>query len=244
MKKHSPFTRSGMFLLWLAVCGAGSLFAAPGDSHWDRQFGLPGTTNRVYALRFNGNKLYASGYAVGTGGLVSTNTGVDAFDGINWSNAAGELEGGSPVVYDIGFLRNDIYVAGTFSRANGVSSPGLVKWNGSDWVNIGFAGAAFALVCDGTNLYVGGVFTNAGGVLNTNVARYDGTNWYAMGGVGFYNNTLSSYVNVLELHNGQLYVGGIFTNAGPVAATNVAVWNGVSWASLGTGPANGVNGIV
>jgi hypothetical protein len=246
MKKdlHLTFIRSGIFLLCLAVCGAGSLLAVPGDSHWDRQFGLPGTTNRVYSLRFNGNKLYASGYAVGTGGLVSTNTGVDVFDGINWSNAAGELEGGSAVVYDIGFLRNDIYVAGTFSRANGVSSPGLVKWNGSDWVNIGFAGAAFALVSDGTSLYVGGVFTNAGGVLNTNIARYDGTNWYAMGGVGFYNNTLSSYVNVLELHNGLLYAGGTFTNAGPVAATNVAVWNGSSWSSLGTGPANGVNGIV
>jgi hypothetical protein len=241
---HSLLTRSGMFLFWLTVCGAGSLLGAPGDSHWDRQFGLPGTTNRVFALRFNGNKLYASGYAVGTGGLVSTNTGVDVFDGINWSNAAGELEGGSAVVYDIGFLRNDIYVAGTFSRANGVSSPGLVKWNGSDWVNIGFAGAAFALVSDGTSLYVGGVFTNAGGVLNTNVARYDGTNWYAMGGVGFYNNTLSSYVNVLELHNGQLYAGGTFTNAGNIAATNVAVWNGSTWSSLGTGPANGVNGIV
>jgi hypothetical protein len=244
MKKVSHLTlfRSAMFLA--AVCGVGSLFAAPGDSHWDRQFSLPGVTNRVYSLRFNGSKLYAGGYAVGTGGLVSTNTGVDVFDGANWSNAAGELEGGSCVVYDIGFLRGDIYFAGTFSRANGQSSSGLVKWNGSDFVNIGFAGAAFALVSDGTNLYVGGVFTNAGGVLNTNVARYDGTNWYAMGGVGFYNGTLSSYVNVLELHNGLLYAGGIFTNAGPVAATNVAVWNGSSWSSLGTGSANGVNGTV
>ena len=114
----------------------------------------------------------------------------------------------------------DIYVAGTFSRASGLSSPGLAKWNGSDWSNIGFAGAAFALVSDGTNLYVGGTFTNAGGVLNTNIARYDGTNWYSMGGgIGYYNN-LGSYVYVLELHNGLLYVGGIFTNAGTVAATN------------------------
>src|SRR6266478_4013466 len=104
MKKdlHLTLTRSHIFLLGLALCGAGSLLAAPGDSHWDRQFGLPGTTNKVYALRFNGDKLYASGYAVGTGGLVSTNTGVDVFDGINWSNAAGELEGGSAVAYDVG----------------------------------------------------------------------------------------------------------------------------------------------
>src|SRR3954468_21918367 len=112
MKKDILFslTHSGMLLLCLAVCGAGSLIAAPGDSHWDRQFGLPGTTNRVFALRFNGNKLYASGGAVGAGGLLSTNTGVDVFDGTNWSNAAGELEGGTCVIEDIGFLRNEMYV--------------------------------------------------------------------------------------------------------------------------------------
>jgi hypothetical protein len=43
------------------------------------------------------------------------------------------------------------------------------------------------------------------------------------------------------LNNGQLYAGGVFTNAGSLPANNVAVWNGTSWASLGTGAANGVN---
>src|SRR5262249_49360469 len=150
---HSTLTRVAMVLLCLVICSTGSLPAAPGDSHWDRQFGLPGTTNRVFALRFNGDKLYASGYAVGTGGLLSSNTGVDTFDGTNWSNAIGELTGGTCVIYDIGFLRGDIYVAGIFSQASGLSSPGLAKWNGSDWSNIGFTGAAFTLLSDGTSLY-------------------------------------------------------------------------------------------
>src|SRR5438270_7195897 len=103
MKKdvHLTLSRSAMFLLCLAVCGVGSLLALPGDSHWDRQFGLPGTTNRVFALRFHGDKLYASGYATGTGGLLSTNTGVDTFDGTNWITALGELTGGNTVIYDI-----------------------------------------------------------------------------------------------------------------------------------------------
>lgn len=233
--------RSTLLLLCLAAGGAGSLYAAPGDSHWDRQFGLPGTTNRVFALRFNGDLLYASGVATSTGGLLSTNTGVDIFDGTNWSRTLGELAGGLCVIYDIGFLRNDIYVAGIFNTAGGVPAPGLAKWNGSDWSSIGFAGAALALLSDGTNLYVGGSFTNAGGVLNTNIARFDGTNWYSMGGgVGYYN-SLNSYVYVLESHNGLLYAGGIFTNAGNIAATNVAVWNGSAWSPLGTGSANGVN---
>src|SRR3954452_14137314 len=100
---YSTLTCTRIFLLCLAVCGAGSLFAAPGDSHWDRQFGLPGTTNRVFALRFNGNQLYASGNGIGAGGLLATNTGVDIFDGTNWSNALGELTGGTLLIYDVGF---------------------------------------------------------------------------------------------------------------------------------------------
>jgi hypothetical protein len=244
MKKslRLSLTQSTLSLLFLALCGAGSLFAAPGDSHWDRQFSLPGVTNRVYALRFNGNLLYAGGYAVGVGGLVSTNVGMDVFDGNNWSSVAGEVEGGNAIVYDFGFLRNELYVGGIFSRANGAPGPGLVKWNGSDWVTVGFAGAAFVLLSDGTNLYVGGSFTNAGGVLNTNVARYDGTNWYALGsGLGYYGG-ISSYVNGLVSHNGLLYAGGTFTNAGALSANNVAVWDGSSWSPLGSGSANGVNG--
>src|SRR5438132_14380008 len=117
MKGYPHFTaiRSIIFFLCLTIYGACSLIAAPGDSHWDRQFGLPGVTNRVFALRFNGDKLYASGYAVGTGGLVSTNTGVDIFDGTNWSSTIGELSGSLGYVFDVGFLGNDVYVGGIFT---------------------------------------------------------------------------------------------------------------------------------
>src|SRR5207237_6785209 len=120
MKNYPHFTviRSTMFILCLAACGARSLIAAPGDSHWDRQFGLPGVSNRVFALRFNGAKLYAIGYGVGTGGLLSTNTGVDIFDGTDWTNALGELTAGTCVIYDVGFFRNDIYVGGIFTKAS------------------------------------------------------------------------------------------------------------------------------
>ncbi len=199
-------------------------------------------TNRVFALRFNGDKLYASGYPVGAGGLLGTNTGVDIFDGTNWTSTIGEVSGSSLcIVYDVGFLGNDVYVGGVFSKADGVTTSGLAKWNGRDWSSIGFAGVALALVSDGTNLYVGGSFTNAGGVLNTNIARFDGTNWYALGSsLGYYVGGASPEVDVLEWHNGQLYAGGHFTNTGNIALSNIAVWDGVNWSGVG----GGVNGAV
>ncbi|MEO7300048.1 MAG: hypothetical protein ABI042_15895 [Verrucomicrobiota bacterium] len=239
-----PFIK--FFLAWtclVALC-AFSLQAAPGDSHWDRQFGLPGVNNRVYALRFNGDKLYASGIAVGAGGQFTTNTVVDIFDGTNWTSTIGELSAPDLcLIYDVGFMGNDIYVGGIFTKAGGVPAAGLAKWNGSEWTDIGFAGLASVMISDGTNLYVGGSFTNAGGVLNTNIARFDGTNWHALGnGLGYYNNG-SVGVGELKLHNGLLYAGGTFTNSGTLVVSNLAVWNGTNWSGVGGGVNSGVGAL-
>jgi hypothetical protein len=48
---------------WAAVLPAVLVLeavAVPGDGHWDRQFGMPGTASRNFALRFNGNSLYTA----------------------------------------------------------------------------------------------------------------------------------------------------------------------------------------
>jgi hypothetical protein len=43
-----------------------------------------------------------------------------------------------------------------------------------------------------------------------------------------------------EDNNGNIYIGGNFTQAGGIAANHIAKWDGISWSSLG----NGVNGLV
>ena len=53
---------------------------------------------------------------------------------------------------------------------------------------------------------------------------------------------LDSTVQSLLLdREGNLYAGGRFTNAGGVAATNIARWNGSEWSALGTGLSGGNN---
>jgi hypothetical protein len=42
-------------------------------------------------------------------------------------------------------------------------------------------------------------------------------------------------VRAMIIYNGRLIVAGDFTNVGAAAADHVAAWDGVSWASLGTG---------
>jgi trimeric autotransporter adhesin len=210
--------------------------AVPGDGHWDRQFGMAGTTTRNCALRFNGSLLYTAGYSLDHG-MVATNTVLNIFDGTNWSTF-GEFVGDPLVIYDFAFLGSNFYVGGVFTKAGGVPAVGLAKWDGAAWSDVGgFAGAVATMTTDGTNLYVGGSFTNAGGLFATNIARWDGTNWSAVGGgLGNYGDVFFS-VNALIWRNGLLYAGGSFTNAGAVAATNLVRWDGNAWSQVGGGVA-------
>ncbi|HWX22280.1 MAG TPA: hypothetical protein VN578_20460 [Candidatus Binatia bacterium] len=215
----------------------------PGDGHWDRQFNMPGTASRNFSLRFNGNLLYTGGYNLNAG-LVDTNAFISVFDGTNWS-ILGQVNGGTTVVEDYAFLNGNVYVGGVFLGVAGVPAVGLAKWDGANWSGVGgFKGAVLCLTTDGTNLYVGGSFTNVGGVFNTNFAKWNGTNWSSIGGgIGYYN-ALNSVVGAIALRNGQIYIGGSFTNAGTTAATNLAVWNGASWSQIGGGVGGAVGDAV
>jgi hypothetical protein len=66
------------------------------------------------------------------------------------------------------------------------------------------------------------------------VARWDGTNWSALGA-----GIAGTRVTALAVDSmGALYAGGEFTNAGGVAAANIAKWDGTSWSALGSGLSN------
>jgi len=220
--------------VWLSiVVSTTRLAAAPGDEHWDVQFGWPGTTNTVYALAINGSQVYAGGFF--STPALATNNFIEVWDGVRWNYIPG-LQGSPLVVYDFAFLGGDLYVAGTFNRAGTNRTVGLARWNGSAWSDVaGFAGAVLTAVSDGANLYVGGVFTNAGGVHVTNVACWNGSQWSSLaGGLGIFSG-LASKVDVLHLYQGVLYAGGTFTNSGGAQVRNLARWDGSNWIEVGGG---------
>ncbi len=69
---------------------------------------------------------------------------------------------------------------------------------------------------------------------------WDGFNWYSLGSGVNANGT----VNAIAVSGNNVYIGGTFTNASGVTANRIALWDGGSWNSLGTGSANGLNGTV
>jgi len=125
------------------------------------------------------------------------------------------------------------------------------NWTGSSYVNplAGVNGVVYDIKeAPNGDIYICGYFTSAGGVANTKgIARWSKANqvWQAVGNPVTGATITSIYTMAFDA-NGDLYVGGNFTNiAGITGATNFAKYTVSSgtWSKVGTGINNQVNTI-
>jgi len=141
----------------------------------------------------------------------------------------------------IAAIDEQVYVAGGFDRAGGISgieAKGIARWDGTNWhaLGTGLNSPVRALAVSGTDLYAGGEFTHAGGELVNYVAKWDGTAWSPLHtGVGFPGEEASIVVEALAVSGSDLYVAGRFDRASGVLASRVAKWDGENWSNLGDG---------
>jgi trimeric autotransporter adhesin len=153
-----------------------------------------------------------------------------------------------------------IYFTGQFGyTANGPDSDrrwmltqNMAFYNGSTYENIhsefsngiGLFPATFAHA--GNLLYAGGTFRGAGDAKGAHyVAVWDGAKWSPLGtGMENRTSTASPRVNAILPFGNEVFVGGTFSHAGGVAATNVAIWDGQSWRAAGDGFNSTVNTLV
>jgi hypothetical protein len=186
--------------------------------------------------------LYAGGLFT-QGGDVPAN-GIARWDGTNWNPLGGGVTGtflssAATSVRGITVLNGDLYAGGSFTNAGGTAASGIAMWDGNNWSPLG-SGVDYSVqalaVDDLGYLYVGGSFTNAGGMFSKGFALWDGfSSWYQVGNVdggGVSSVNAFSY----DPNTGKMYLGGNFTSAGGVPATNIAYFDG-SWSGL----AGGVN---
>jgi len=141
---------------------------------------------------------------------------------------------------------DDVYVGGNFVTAGGVTANGIARWNrvtqtwsalGSGMIGTRYYPSVKAIAISGSDVYVGGSFSAAGGVSASGIAKWDTlTNtWSAVGnGIG---GSTSPTVYELAASGNVVYVGGAFSTAGNIAASNIARWDTSSndWSALGDG---------
>lgn len=204
----------------------GSMWTALTDSGT----GISGTNNEIRAIAFDeDNQLYVGGNFDTAGGISAAR--IATWNGSNWGTLGG---GTSGFVQAIAITPISIYVGGNFSTAGGITVNRMARWNRGPqtWQALGqgLSGNVNSLLHDGNYLYAGGSFQTASDVVNlnkivNNVARWnDAQGWQALGpgtSVG-----VNSPVNslVFSQGGGNLYAGGSFSSAGPISASNLAVW--------------------
>ena len=136
----------------------------------------------------------------------------------------------------------DIYIGGDFRVASNGPANYVAKWDGTAWRSLGTGPAngmngrvnALAVAPNG-DVYAGGDFTQAVGIAANRVARWDGMAWSPLGtGVAIGSMFPSGIYAVAVAANGDVYVGGIFAQAGGIAANGAAKWDGTAWSPLGT----------
>jgi len=237
---------SGQLCIGGEFTSAGSV-PAEGIARWNGSSwsalgsGLRGTGEWVAGLAVSGTNLYAGGPFTGMGGIGAGS--IAKWNGNNWSALASGTEIGLGGLNALAVSGSELYAGGQFLTPGGVA--GIAKWNGSGWsaLSLGPNGTVYALAVSGSDLYVGGHFARMGGTPAISIAKWNGSSWSTLGdGIQGDFDPFGSlgYVYALAVSGTNLYAAGEFTTAGKVAANNIAMWNGSSWQSLGSG----VNGPV
>ncbi|MFY9344221.1 MAG: hypothetical protein WAT39_17145 [Planctomycetota bacterium] len=130
----------------------------------------------------------------------------------------------------------NLLAAGTFPGPGGGNN--LAQWNGTSWSTYapGLVGAGLsAQITDLTVLPNGDVA--ACGSFSQCLVVWNGALWSSPGTPTAPVWQGTPTVTALTVTtNGDLVVAGNFTAIGGVAATNIARWNGTTWAPLGSGP--------
>lgn len=140
-----------------------------------------------------------------------------------------------------------LYAGGKFGTAGGDPSypkdaAYIARFDGTEWYSVG-GGMDYTvtdMIAFNSELIVSGYFTHAAYLnsacaenpekLSANyIAKWNGTIWSPLG------SGMDGKVTALVVHNGELYAGGSFGNAGGKTADNIAKWNGSSWSAVGSG---------
>ncbi len=238
----------------LAVSGtdiyAGGTFTSPlgAVAHWNGASWTSlgsGVSQSFYqnvdAIAISGNNVYIGGSfdtVTDSNGNHAVNN-IAVWDGNFWHALGTGIDAG---VYTMGVDGSgNLYAAGQYNTAGGITVNKIAVWNGSIWaalkspssLNAGADTNIYSLVVSGNDVFVGGALTTAGDWRVNHAARWNSVaqNWYSLGG------GTDTVVNAVAVKGDNVFVGGNFETAGGVITPAIARWNGIShtWNSLGTG---------
>jgi hypothetical protein len=138
------------------------------------------------------------------------------WDGANWTPLGVGMDG---KVTALAIHNGLLYAGGQFSNAGGVAAKNIASWNGTSWsaVGTGITNQVYTLASYLGKLYAGGASSMIGSTTGYYLQRWDGAQWSGVDG-----GTDGAVYVLVPDNTGGLLVGGSFTTAGTISATNVA----------------------
>ncbi len=226
-----------------------------------------GPNGGVYEFEVSGENVYIGGtfsFINTRGGPISARNIVEYNAATKSWNALGTA-GGNGVNGIVGAIKkigDDVYVGGTFNRANiggtTLTANSIARWNPiNGWQLLtgpgngnGVLGSVKTIVTDGNFILIGGTFVTANvgsqSITANNLARWNSSSgWSPFTGPGNGNGVNNSVYVITNLGDSFLIGGGFtMTNVGsnPIAANYIARWSqNNGWESLTD--TNGNNGV-
>lgn len=172
---------------------------------------------------------------------TSSATNVAVWNGSNWSDLGGGLDGPGYSLTSTS-ADNNLFVCGaSFANAGGNSARRVARWDGTAWNgmdtgtgNTPSLALLSATALNANTIVVTGAFTSVSSTSGTNrVAAWNAVDGWTALGSGMSSTTSAC----ITMPNGDLIVGGaaLTTGDGSLTVNRVARWDGTQWSALGSG---------
>ena len=133
------------------------------------------------------------------------------FDGSTWGPLGLGILGGVAGGLAFANYQGDLYMGGVFYRSAGNAGQSIMRWDGSQWHDVGhlqlydnsdqYAASVYSLAVHDGLLFASGSFSFADHVPVPNIATWDGIKWCSLGG------ELDPNVRAMSFYHDTLYVG-------------------------------------
>jgi hypothetical protein len=177
----------------------------------------------VQAIEFYQGQMYLGG------NFYDTITGVndlERFDGISYQPFGGNgLPSGFSFVSSMVVYKNELYIAGYFSVADGAPANSIMRWDGNQFHDVGGGvnGGILNMRIYNDELYVCGDFTFAGNQSINYLAKWNGNSWSSV---------INSILNIPNVYDfliigNDLYITGGFSMIDSIPIRGIAMYPGL-----------------
>ena len=128
-QSHHPLSKAGLAILGFLSALSTLLASAPGDEHWDSQFGPVGANDTLQAMAVSGQQVFVGGNLTAAGNTRANYAA--GYDGTRWYALNKGISGapGMTFIWALAADGSNVYAGGSFTNADGSGAKYIARWD-------------------------------------------------------------------------------------------------------------------